>query len=90
MTGIAFSGHQNDEKLHIGSTKVSRTLKNLIVRPRIGRTEALWMLDSCGSRVLRHLKNINFRPPKCRTETQLLLGVEGLIPLEESFSQRNK
>jgi hypothetical protein len=58
MAGIAFSGLQNDEKLHIRKPcilqpKVSWPLKNLIVRPQKGRTESLWMLVSCGSRVLR-------------------------------------
>jgi hypothetical protein len=93
--GIAFSGRQNDEKLHIGKPckfqlSVSWHLKNLIVRQPKGRTDALWMPDTYGSRVTRPLKNLNIRSPKCWTEALLVLWEEGFMPLEKSFSQRNK
>jgi hypothetical protein len=92
MAGIAFSGLQNYVKLHIGSSvyynedmhssgKGIMNLEESIVRPPKGRTEALWILDTCGSRDSRPLKNLTFRPSKCRTEALLILWVEGLMTL---------
>jgi hypothetical protein len=45
--------------------RVSRPLKNLIVRTSKGWTEALWMLDTFGSMGPLHLSNRIFRSPKC-------------------------
>jgi hypothetical protein len=61
--------------------RVSWPLKNLIIRPSKGRTEALWMLDTCGSSVSQPLKNLTFTPPTCRTEALLILWLEGLMLL---------
>jgi hypothetical protein len=64
------------EKSHFQATK----------RPKRGFVD----LDTCGSMVSRPLKNLIFKPPKCRTEALVILWVEGLMPLEESFSEWNK
>jgi hypothetical protein len=50
----------------------------------------LWMLNTCGSSASPPLKNSFIRPPKCPTEAILIWWVEGFLPFQESFSQRNK
>jgi hypothetical protein len=90
MAGIAFQASKMtksciSEALYI-STKSLMTLEELITRPNIGFVNAryLWVEGHTT------FEGSQYQGAKMPTEALLILWVEGIMPLEESFSQQNK